>query len=87
MTKPTLSIYVAHGCRGCCRALRIATVIERACPQVRTMVISLDEGVAVPPQVVGVPAYLLDGGVISLGNPDISILIETLNSRVEKDGR
>lgn len=79
MTKPTLAVYVAPGCWGCGRARQIATAIERSCLRVRVTVVSLGDGVVAPPQVVGVPAYVLDGKVISLGNPDVRILVEMLN--------
>jgi predicted thioredoxin/glutaredoxin len=64
-----LDIYVADHCANCAEALRLAEVAG-ALPRVDVCVINLDTARdPVPARVVAVPTYLLDGRVVSLGNP------------------
>ncbi len=82
MAKRILAVYVLPGCPGCERAYRIAGEVKRRCPQIQVRVIDLSEPTAIqPPNVFSVPTYLLDGRVISLGNPDIDRLVITLMGR------
>ena len=82
MAKRILAVYVLPDCPGCERAYRIAGEVKRRCPQIQVRVIDLSEPTAIqPPNVFSVPTYLLDGRVISLGNPDIDRLVVTLMGR------
>ncbi len=64
-----LEIYVAHECTNCEEALLIAER-ARGITGLEVAVIDLDApGQHVPPRVVAVPTYLLDGRIVSLGNP------------------
>jgi hypothetical protein len=66
-----LEIYVASHCVGCQEALRIAD-LARGIAGLDVAVINLDHATStrpVPANVVAVPTYLLDGRVVSLGNP------------------
>jgi|SRR5689334_19056347 len=66
-----LEIYVASHCVGCQEALRIAD-LARGIAGLDVAVINLDHATParpVPANVVAVPTYLLDGRVVSLGNP------------------
>jgi predicted thioredoxin/glutaredoxin len=64
-----LEIYVAHECTNCEEALLIAERV-RGIAGLEVAVIDLDEpGQIVLPGVVAVPTYLLNGRVVSLGNP------------------
>jgi hypothetical protein len=75
-----LDIYVSADCPGCARAREIAVSLEGEARGVSIEVIDL-EGVAperLPDGVIAVPAYVLDGTVISLGNPRLSSLRERL---------
>jgi hypothetical protein len=64
-----LEIYVAHACTNCEEALLIADR-ARCIAGLEVAVIDLDtSGQRVPPHVVAVPTYLLDGRIVSLGNP------------------
>ncbi|MDX2040172.1 MAG: thioredoxin family protein [Acidobacteriota bacterium] len=69
--KPTtLRIYVAHHCESCGEALRLAEVIRQKHQTVIVEVIDLDaEGERNWDDVFSVPTWLLNGKVISLGNP------------------
>lgn len=65
-----LEIYIANHCTGCQEALRIAEQ-ARAVPDLEVAVIDVDRATdPIPSKVVAVPTYLLDGRVVSLGNPD-----------------
>ena len=75
-----LDIYVASGCLGCRRAREIASSLQGMYPDVRVEVVDADgapEG-SLPESVVAVPAYVLDGMLISLGNPNPATLRDQL---------
>jgi len=84
MTPPiTLSIYVLPQCRGCARARRVAEEIRDRVPSVQVDVVDLSTGDEPPAAVFSVPTYLLNGAVISLGNPRVNDLIHTIHLRME----
>jgi len=65
-----LNIYIANHCFNCQQALDIAEQ-ARKIAHLEVAVINLDDAnQAVPSKVVAVPTYLLDGRIVSLGNPD-----------------
>ena len=67
---PLVQIVVASGCEGCWEARRLAREAQRRFPTVTIDVIDLDiEPERQPENVFAVPTFLLDGRVISLGNP------------------
>lgn len=69
----TLKIYTMTHCPTCEATRRNAAAIAERWPEVEVQLISLDApGVTIPPQVFSVPTYLLNGDVISLGNPYLS---------------
>jgi thioredoxin family protein len=73
-----LEIYVADHCSNCAEALRLAGLARRV-PGVEVRVINLDTTTEpVPSRVVAVPTYLLDGRVVSLGNPSREDLLRLL---------
>ncbi len=64
-----LEIYVAHACTNCEEALLIAER-ARGIAGLEVAVIDLDTpGQHVSPHVVAAPTYLLNGRIVSLGNP------------------
>ncbi|MEX2245156.1 MAG: hypothetical protein WEC75_00550 [Dehalococcoidia bacterium] len=77
----TLSIYVSAGpCVACSRARDLGHVLAESYPDIEVRLIdigSLAPG-DVPDAVVAVPTYLLDGAVLSLGNPHEATLREKL---------
>lgn len=75
-----LEIYIAPGCAGCDIARQRAMEMRAlALPDVEVEVIDLSDPAAVRPwQVFAVPTYLLDGAVLSLGNPELSCLVAQL---------
>lgn len=77
-----LEIFVTPDCFGCEMAQRLAeSVRARALPHVAIRLVDLSvPGVERPPAVFAVPTYLLDGRVLSLGNPEEEWLIDKLVS-------
>ena len=83
-----LSIYVSTGCSSCRRARDIASSLQGLYPGVRVEVVETEtapEG-SLPESVVAVPAYVLDGALISLGNPNPVTLREQLAALVLRSG-
>lgn len=77
-----LEIFVLPACLGCRTAAALAERVRAAAlPGVDVRVVDLSEpGVARPDAVFAVPTYLLDGRVLSLGNPDSGWLLDRLAS-------
>jgi predicted thioredoxin/glutaredoxin len=68
-TDMRLDVYVGNHCRNCQEALRIAQE-ARQILDVEVRVIDIDQATEpIPSKVVAVPTYILDGQVVSLGNP------------------
>lgn len=82
--RAVLRIYVAPDCGGCHTAIELAKAARRARPGHLIEVIDLADhtDAPLPAEVVGTPAYLLDGEVISLGNPTLDELLCRLDSAV-----
>ncbi len=73
-----LEIYVAPDCFGCETARNLASMIlslGHSDLEVRLLDLSKPDVIR-PPVVFAVPTYLLDGRVISLGNPEQDWLID-----------
>jgi hypothetical protein len=65
-----LDVYVSAHCFSCAEAWRLADAAARRFPGLAVRVIDLArEPGARPDAIVAVPTYLLDGRVVSLGNP------------------
>lgn len=83
-----LHIYVSSSCRSCQRAREIASSLNGAYPGLRVELVDA-EGVpegALPESVVALPAYLLNGTLISLGNPHPETLREQLAALALRSG-
>ncbi len=79
MAAAHLEIYVEADCFICARSRAIAEGVRAAFSQVDVQVIDLAAaGGAHRGLVVATPTYILDGRVISLGNPDPAQLHEEL---------
>lgn len=79
-----LDVYVTSGCSSCGRAREIAASLRDVYPGIRVEVVDADgaAGGSLPDAVVAVPAYVLDGTLISLGNPNPVTLREQLAALV-----
>lgn len=64
-----LVIYISDHCDNCAEALRLSE-LARQLPGAHVRVVNLDTSTdPVPARVVAVPTYVLDGCIVSLGNP------------------
>ena len=67
---PRLDVYVSSVCLNCGEAVGLAEETAARYPNVMVRVIDLDQVGSPPPDpVVAVPTYVLNGRVVSLGNP------------------
>ncbi len=75
-----LEIYVAPDCFGCETARNLAGVVRALdWPNLEVRLLDLSSpGVTRPATVFAVPTYVLDGRVISLGNPEREWLLAQL---------
>jgi alkyl hydroperoxide reductase subunit AhpF len=82
---PRLEVYVSSECPNCGEAVRLAEEAAERYPNVVVRVIDLDQldGNPPPDPVVAVPTYLLNGRVVSLGNPYPEELFTRLHEAVE----
>jgi hypothetical protein len=84
-TVGTLLIYVSDHCYGCQTAQLLAERVPQLRPQWRVDVVDVATAAeAVPAFVIGTPVYVVDGQVISLGNPAEKALLATLDSLSEQ---
>ena len=84
-----LDIYVANHCTNCGEALLMAER-ARTIAGLQVAVINLDQPAQrIPPHVFAVPTYVLDGKVVSLGNPErekfLALLRAELQQQIEEE--
>ena len=79
-----LQVVVASHCANCEEALMLARAASDRFPQIEVEVVNLEAPDAPRVDVVAVPAYLLDGRVVSLGNPSRGRLFRTVAERLGK---
>ena len=78
-----LQVFVERGCGVCRRAVALADQARVQFPAVRVEVVDLTEPATEAPEAVfAVPTFLLDGELLSLGNPRSAELLETLAARL-----
>ncbi len=79
-----LEIYVTQHCLNCAEALVLAELV-RNIDGVEVAVIDLEQpGQSVPSRVIAVPTYILDGNVISLGNPEREAFLAHLHQSCQE---
>lgn len=78
---PILDVFVDTHCAGCDEARTLVTEMRRRFP---TLHIKLRDGERGkwPPEVFAVPTYMLDGRIISLGNPSRERLQQQLRAAI-----
>lgn len=74
---PRLEIFVKPGCFTCEEARRLWQALARF-PEVDAHLVEIGPDRPLPASVVAVPTYLLDGEVVSLGNPEPRALLVRL---------
>lgn len=81
----TLEIYTMRYCLTYDMAQETARDIAARLPEITVAVYDLeDEDVTAPPEVFSVPTYLLNGTVISLGNPYLDQLEAKIRRQFER---
>jgi alkyl hydroperoxide reductase subunit AhpF len=79
-----LEVYVSSQCLNCDEAVQLAEEAAARYPNVVVRVVDLDLDGSPPPEpVVAVPTYVLNGRVVSLGNPYPEELFARLHEAVE----
>lgn len=73
-----LQIVVSRDCTICEESRSIALQMRELFPLLQVDLIELDGVRSVPDKVVATPTYLLDGAVVSLGNPRPEELIKKI---------
>ena len=91
-TSAELKVFVEPRCESCERALRLAGEVGARFPALAVEVVDLSRpGAERPDYVFAVPTFILNGRVLSLGNPRRSRLVAAieaaLNGRRNSDGR
>src|SRR5215831_14803776 len=77
-----LEIYITDQCTNCREAMLIAEQ-ARSIAGLEVTVVNLDEpGQRVPPQVFATPTYVLNGLVVSLGNPERGTFLAGLRAEL-----
>ena len=77
-------IYVTNQSANCGEALLLAER-ARTIAGLKVTVVNLDQpGQSIPPRVVAVPTYLLNGKVASLGNPERDTFLAMLRSKLQQ---
>lgn len=78
-----LQIFIESHCSSCRRAAALAEQARGRFPALRVEVVNLSEAGTEPPEeVFAVPTFLLDGAVLSLGNPRPAELMRRLTARL-----
>lgn len=75
-----LDVYIANDCWTCEETERIVADVSAQIPEIDIEFIDMENSVDKPDNVFAVPTYLLNGRVISLGNPTREELIKKLTS-------
>jgi hypothetical protein len=81
-----LEIVVAPNCPPCLEARSIAGEAATRFPALEVELIELDGRRPLPERVVATPTYLLDGVVVSLGNPPREALFAEIECRQRRAG-
>jgi glutaredoxin len=74
MSAVTLRIYVSEKCWGCREARKIANEIRVEFADVHVELIERGTAEHWPEEIIATPAYVLNGKLVSLGNPTLERL-------------
>ena len=78
-----LSIYISRHCWGCREAQKIAEQMHQSYPELTVELIDVDRAeVETPDKVFATPTYLLNGRIVSLGNPRPEALREMIEDEL-----
>ena len=80
-------MFIDAGCELCVWALATTNEIKKRFPALIVKIIDIGKGEGpIPDSVFAVPTYVLDGNVVSLGNPAIEELDRTIRARAKASG-
>lgn len=65
----TLQVFIAHDCWSCAESAQIVRDVSQAVPNLIVELLDVEQIAEKPETVFAVPTYLLNGRIISLGNP------------------
>lgn len=77
-----LDVYIERGCRSCERATKIAREVDETYPQMSVRVIDMADAKE-SIDVFAVPTFVLNGEVLSLGNPRRDELDRAIESALD----
>lgn len=77
----TLTVYIADDCWSCAETQRILDDVTPQFPELQLQVVNTENG-PLPDGVFAVPTYVLNGKIISLGNPTREALQKRLQTIV-----
>ena len=79
-----LRIYISEHCWGCQEAREMAVHLRQTFPELAVDLIDLDKrDVQKPDEVFATPTYVLNGRVVSLGNPRPETLRELIEAELQ----
>jgi len=78
-----LEVFIESGCLSCERAVRLAKDVDTNYPELSVRVIDIGGDTARPEEVFAVPTFMLNGRVVSLGNPPASDLCSEIEALLE----
>lgn len=81
-----LQVFVEADCDSCERALGLAQEVDNDYPELLVRVVDLGESASRPEDVFAVPTFMLNGRVLSLGNPQRSRLREEIEALLRGGG-
>ena len=77
-----LRIYISGNCWGCEGAREMAAQMQRLYPKLAVHLLDIDAVGETPDEVFATPTYLLNGRVVSLGNPSPEALCELIDAEL-----
>jgi alkyl hydroperoxide reductase subunit AhpF len=78
-----LKIYISEHCWGCIVAREVAEQMQQLYPKLAVKLVDLDGAEEEKPEeVFATPTYVLNGRVVSLGNPRVEALCELIDAEL-----
>lgn len=74
-----LQVYIADDCWSCVESRRLLAALQPVFPAIAMELLNVSAG-GYPDNVFAVPTYLLNGRIISLGNPSEAQLVQKLQA-------
>ena len=78
-----LRIYISEHCWGCQGAREVAAQMQQLYPKLAVRLVDLDAAEEKPDGIFATPTYVLNGRVVSLGNPRPEALCELIDAELQ----